>query len=432
MTKIRITFYPNDVKRSKETLRTPLYLRIRKNREKSEMRLDWDLSMNERNLWNDNFQRVEIKSSITNDFLDKITRKFEEFKIKYAFEEEEVELNEIKLLLSGRSSDSTKPPTILDYVNSYYEKNITNNKKFRIGTKTNYKKAINHLEKFLQKENSSLLQVSKLNFKLANSFKIYLLSDYKEIKKSAMQEVSALNHIKKFKTIFDQAVLEGYITSNPFKSVKLSNQSPRKPKLSVYQLLKIYRLSVDSSADQQLVAQLFLFMTFTGTAFIDCMHLTNDNLEYTPKAVKLTYTRVKTGNVSAQFLASEAYDLLKLFDNRPDVQNSKYLVPRLSNQHFNRELKHLADELEIPIVITTHIARHSFRSLLDEVDIIDPVVINKIMGWSSRNLIDSVYRDVTDKRLIKTKQLLDDFLNLTFANEKRKSGNKKIQPKGSD
>ena len=52
MTKISITIYPNDAKRSKDTFRTPLYLRIRKNREKVEIRLDWDLSRNERELWN--------------------------------------------------------------------------------------------------------------------------------------------------------------------------------------------------------------------------------------------------------------------------------------------------------------------------------------------------------------------------------------------
>jgi len=425
MTKISITIYPNDAKRSKDNFRTPLYLRIRKNREKAEIRLDWELSKNERELWNETLQRVESKSSSTNDFIDKIAKKFDEYRIKYAFEEENLDLNEIKLLISGRSSDLTKIPTILEYANSYYDNTIQNSKKYRKGTKTNYRKAINHLEKFLHSMDGKPYQLSKLNFKLANSFKDYLLSSDNTSDKSSMSEVSALNHIKKFRTIFDLAVNEGLINSNPFKLVKLSNQSPRKAKLSVYQLVKIHRYALDRSEDNCITAQLFLFMAFTGTAFTDCMQLTNDNLEYTPNGVKLSYTRIKTGNVSSQFLSSAAYDILKAFNDRPDVQTSIYLVPQLSNQYFNRELKVMADDLEIPITITSHIARHSFRSLLDEADIIDPVVINKIMGWSSRNLIDSVYRDITDKRLIKTKLLLDDFLNLTIGNGKRKTRNKK-------
>lgn len=416
MTKISITIFPNDAKRSKETFRTPLYLRIRKNREKSEMRLDWDLSMNERNLWNNTLQRVESKSSVTNDFLDQIAKKFNEFKIKYAFEDVDCNLNDIKLLLSGRQNDLTKTPTILDYANSYYDNTIRNNNKYTNGTKKNYKKAINHLEKFLIKECGRQLLLTKFDFKLANSFKDYLLSDDKTIDKVSMSEVSALNQVKKFRTIFDLAVNEGIINANPFKLVKLSNQSPRKPKLSIYQLLKIHRYILDPSKDKRLLAQIFLFMAFTGTAFTDSMQLTQDNLEYSPDGVKLTYTRIKTGNISSQFLSSAAFEILKAFDVRPDVQTSIYLVPQISNQYFNRELKLMADELDIPISITSHIARHSFRSLLDEADIIDPVVINKIMGWSSRNLIDSVYRDVTDKRLIKTKLLLDDLLNLTIEN----------------
>ena len=40
MAKISVVFYPNDAKKSKQTNRTPLYLRIRKNRQKCEVRLD--------------------------------------------------------------------------------------------------------------------------------------------------------------------------------------------------------------------------------------------------------------------------------------------------------------------------------------------------------------------------------------------------------
>jgi hypothetical protein len=39
------------------------------------------------------------------------------------------------------------------------------------------------------------------------------------------------------------------------------------------------------------------------------------------------------------------------------------------------------------------------------------------MGWSTGNSMDATYRDVTDRRLIKTKKQLDDFINLTFLND---------------
>jgi len=51
-----------------------------------------------------------------------------------------------------------------------------------------------------------------------------------------MTEPSALGNIKKFRTIFDQATEEGLLIKNPFKRLKLSNRSPRKPRYSIEQL----------------------------------------------------------------------------------------------------------------------------------------------------------------------------------------------------
>jgi site-specific recombinase XerD len=416
MGKISITVYPNDSKRSKENFRTPLYLRVRKNREKSEIRLNWDISQKERKLWNETFQRVENKSCITNQFLDKIFEKFDQLLISHAFDLDDININDVKLILSGHPSKTEKTPTIMEYVDEYYTKNIFLNKNLTLGTKNNYKKAINHLERFCASKKMTNHKITKVNNLFADEFKTYLLSDNLNHDKITMTEVSALTNIKKFRTIFDKAVSDNLIQSNPFKLIKLSNQSPRKPKLSVFQLQNFFNQSVLSDHDKT-NAQIFLFMALTGTAFSDCMNLTMDNLEYTPHGIKLTYTRQKTGNVSCQFLTQKAYEILEIFDKLPDIQLSTRLIPLRSNQYLNRSLKIVAKTYGIPFKLTSHIARHSFRSLLDEADIVDPTVINKIMGWSSRGSMDAIYRDVTDRRLIKTKQQLDDFINLTFSNK---------------
>ena len=48
MGRVTITFYPNDRKQSKTTKQIPIYLRIRKERLKTEARTDWSVSPNER------------------------------------------------------------------------------------------------------------------------------------------------------------------------------------------------------------------------------------------------------------------------------------------------------------------------------------------------------------------------------------------------
>ena len=41
---------------------------------------------------------------------------------------------------------------------------------------------------------------------------------------------------------------------------------------------------------------------------------------------------------------------------------------------------------------------------------VDPTVINKLMGWSNGNSMDSIYRKVTETRLIRTKNQLEELI----------------------
>lgn len=413
MSKISISFYPNDAKKSSSSFRTPLYLRIRKNRTKCEVRLDWDLSVEDRKLWNDSFQRIEAKDSKTNDYINRISDKFNELKIIHAHELDELDIHNLKLILSGQSASDKNIPTVLDYAKEYFEKNIKENTKFTIGTKKNYKKAIRHLENFCIKNKKTHTKINKLNYSFAQEFANYLMSDYAVINKKAMSEASACGNIKKFRTIFKHAIIEKHISENPFTLVSLSYQSPRKPKLSLTQFQKFFNNENLLESDR-INSQIFLFMALTGIAYLDCMQLTMNNLEYTKEGLKLTYNRNKTGHTSCQYLTRMAYNLLDNFDKMPDVQNSDFLVPQRCNQFLNRSLKLIGKRYGIPFPLTSHQGRHTFRSLLDEADIVDPTVISKLMGWSTRNSMDAIYRDVTDRRLLKTKQQLDEFINLTL------------------
>ncbi len=50
------------------------------------------------------------------------------------------------------------------------------------------------------------------------------------------------------------------------------------------------------------------------------------------------------------------------------------------------------------------------RALLDEADVVDPTVINKLMGWSNGNSMDSIYRQVTETRLTRTKNQFEELI----------------------
>ena len=409
MGRVTIIFYPNDRKQSKTTKQIPIYLRVRKARVKSEARTDWSISPHERELWNKNMQRIDLKNCTANDYLNKIEEKFNALRIFKSEEFDNYDLDTIKYLILGKNPNRKKVPSVIQFVQKYYDTNIESSTRIKMGTKKNYLKAIKHMRSFIIYKRLNNKLVTTVDYKFANEFSNYLMNDHPEIQKYGMTEVSACGIIKKFRTIFKQALNEELISKNPFSQIKLKYKSPPKQRMTIEQFKNIIHYE-GFSKTQTPYMQMFYFMALTGTAFLDSQQLTLDQLEETDKGLKLMYKRNKTGNSSEQYLCSKAIELIKNFDSRPDVQTSRFLLPQVSNQQFNRELKIIGARAGIPFNITTHHGRHTYRALLDEADVVDPTVINKLMGWSNGNSMDSIYRQVTETRLLRTKNQLEELI----------------------
>lgn len=105
MGRVTITFYPNDRKQSNTTEQIPIYLRIRKERLKTEARTDWSVSPNERALWNKTMQRIDLKDCKANDYLNKIEEKFNALRIFKSEEFDDYDLQTIKNLILGKNPD---------------------------------------------------------------------------------------------------------------------------------------------------------------------------------------------------------------------------------------------------------------------------------------------------------------------------------------
>lgn len=407
MAKTTLKIYPNERKRSQTTGKIPLYLRITRNNKKVESRLDWEISDKELDNWNNKLCRVEFET-MTNDFVNSIMGKFSQLKFSEINNMNDLSIQEIRNHVMGINQNSNIQKTILQFAEDYYTKNVGNSSRFKEGTKKNYRKSLNHLRRFVKKHGYESTRIGSLNYRIASDMKSYLLNDNPESGQIGMSEVSAYTIVKNYKTIFNEAVEEELIKSNPFCKIKLSTKSPEKPKLNTKELKKMSETMF--SLSEQLHVDLFLFMCFTGCAYTDCQDLTYENIEKDDYGFKLSYHRNKTGEESCQYLSNAALSILDDLGLDRDLNKQGYLLPRVSNVHFNRVLKIIGLKAGIKFNLTTHIARHTYRQLLDEADIVDPSVIQKQMGWSSRGSMDSIYRRVTDTRLFKTKKMLDSKL----------------------
>jgi integrase len=248
-------------------------------------------------------------------------------------------------------------------------------------------------------------------FAFANNFKNYLLNDIPEINKKGVSEVYALGLVKKFKTIFHQAVEEEIITKNFFKSLKLSSKSPRKPRLNIVQLRAIKSLETNLSIREELCRDLIVFQSLVGLAYKDTLTLPKTCIERRSNGeTKLDTSRIKTNEFVQQFLPSQAVEIIDKYINLPHASSSDYIFPPIDNSDYNKILKLIALKAGIHFKLQTHTGRHSYRQLLPEAGIEDSAIINRMMGKKNKDQVDETYYEVTESRLLEAKRKFELYL----------------------
>ena len=149
-----------------------------------------------------------------------------------------------------------------------------------------------------------------------------------------------------------------FISKNPYDSplckFKRGVCAERKP-LSEAELKRIQELEITNDKLGK-ARDLFIFSAYTGLAYIDAQAF--DFEKMTEKLGDTYYidgARVKTGESFFTPILPPAMEVLKKYD---------YKLPRLSNQKLNDYLHVIEAEAKISKKMTSHVARHSFATLV--------------------------------------------------------------------
>lgn len=150
----------------------------------------------------------------------------------------------------------------------------------------------------------------------------------------------------------------------------------------------------------RLAVSLFTFSYFMGGInFVDMAYLTEKNIIDN----RLIYHRRKTGKLINLPMQEKALLVLKEYKKN----NEPYLFPILSSMHrteqqrlnrlhkvitkVNKALKAIGEELNIPIKLTTYVARHSYATILKRAGI-SISIISESLGHSSER-VTQIYLD---------------------------------------
>lgn len=205
------------------------------------------------------------------------------------------------------------------------------------------------------------------------------------------------------RVIYNFAIEEKIVKSEyyPFNSFKVSKLSQTTAKRSIQKDEILSVLNYQGQTPLECLAiDLFTFSYLAaGINFGDIARLTKDNILEN----RLIYIRKKTQKQIKVSLQEQAIKLIQKY-SMPD---NPYLFPILSNFHkteqqkvnrihkiiakVNKSLKEIGERLNIPIDLTTYVARHSFATVLKRSGV-NTTLICEALGHSSER-VTQIYLD---------------------------------------
>lgn len=212
------------------------------------------------------------------------------------------------------------------------------------------------------------------------------------------------------RAIYNIAIEENAVSSDcyPFKKFKVSrlHQDTVKRALTKVDIERVLQFQ-SSNRYMRFPIDIFAFTYYCGGInFKDIAHLTKANL----MDGRLIYKRQKTKKLIKIPLQPQALALIKKYYDT----ESPYLFPILSPLHItdeqkanrihkvitkvNDRLKQIGKTLNLPITLTTYVARHSQATVMKKAGV-STAVIREIMGHSSER-VTQIYLDSFDNEQI--------------------------------
>lgn len=381
----------------------PLKVRVTKSRKRKYINLevsvlpeDWD------------FMKNQPKATCPNrDYLEKlIATKICELKSKVVeLKSEDKEFTSTTLV--EKVINPNKPLTVKELFDRYVSTLEEDNRR---GYALSVKQVYNSLIKF----NKHLdIYCSEIDIAWLKRYEAWL-------RRNSIAENTIGIRFRTLRVIYNYGIEQGVVKAAyyPFRQYKVSklHKETAKRAITKEDINKIIMVASLEREDyySNLAIDIFAFSYYMGGInFKDIAYLTKDNLVDN----RLIYTRKKT----SKLINLPLHERAKAIIERYRSDSKCYLFPILSEFHHteqqkanrihkvitkvNKALKEIGEELQLPITLTTYVARHSYATVLKRAGVSTSIICESL-GHSSEK-VTQVYLDSFDNQ-----QISDAMMNL--------------------
>lgn len=330
--------------------------------------------------WNQSTERAigtKEDARAINYFLDSIVAKINNHKTELINNDTTITSKRIIDYISGNIAPKAK---VLEEFQKHNDEMLAliATGQYSKGTYQRYTITYTHIQKFiLFKYKTEDLEFRELDYDFITSFDFYLRTE----KKCSIN--TSLKYISNFKKIVFRAVAKKIISSDPFYSFKFRKTKPNKKPLTKIELQSIEN-QIFTSERLTVIRDIFVFMCYTGLAYIDTYNLKKSNIKIGIDGRSwIMSQRQKSKSTTDIPLLPKALEIIEKYKNDPICIARKSVLPVKSNQRTNEYLKEIADLCGIHSVLNTHKARRTFASTVTLSNGVPIHIVKEMLGHSS-------------------------------------------------
>lgn len=277
--------------------------------------------------------------------------------------------------------------------------------KYSKGSYKNYKTTLKYLIEFIPVSfKVKDIPLERVNYKFCEAYFTFLTTEKK------CQVNGANKQVQRLKKIVNYAIKQGYISQNPMSGFTLTFSPVNKIALTLTEINKLQNLELKTETLRN-VRNVFLLQCFTGLAYSDIKMLTIQNIQEDDKGdLWIRMDRKKTQIPFSVPLLAPALAILNTYLLSREINQP--LLPVLSNQKMNYNLKIIQELAGLSKNLTTHLARHTFATTITLGNGVPIETVSRMLGHTKLSTTQ-VYAKVLDNKIA------DDMNNLKIIMKER-------------
>lgn len=328
-----------------------------------------------------------------NMMLQNLVARANQFYAELRITERSIDLSLIKSAVLGLAS--TKTPTAFELFDLFLQQcnQEVETRSMAVGT---YKKISNWHKRFKEYINVKYGTTAAITSIVPNDskgFVLYLKSEYDYAHNSTQMAVA---HVKR---VLNFGIENEWITRNRFINFRRKFEMKRLESLSELEIEKLESINLLDDRLQR-ANNVFLFMIYTGLSYIDLQKLRKSDIyELSSGDLYIFKERQKSQKTQTVYLTKKALKILAKYEDDSYCTTNGFLVPILSNQKINYQLKAIGAIAGIDHKLTCHLARKTFATVMYNAGA-NEKTMKAIMGHSTITMTLKHYAKVSQETVV--------------------------------